>query len=95
LHRWTPDDYRLLIVLSKFVRYFLPSKTESETNCAISLEGQAITFTLGALEAMDSHAGLKRAMCIAVHMLFFKSGAYIGRTFVCVVKTSSGRARVG
>lgn len=52
------------------------------------LEGQVITFPLDALEAMDPLAGLKRAKRIATHTSFFKSGVCVGRTFVCVVKTS-------
>ncbi|KAI0272327.1 CNH domain-containing protein [Gloeopeniophorella convolvens] len=51
-------------------------------------EGQVITFPLDALEAIDPLAGLKRAKRIAAHTSFFKSGACLGRTFVCVVKTS-------
>lgn len=51
-------------------------------------EGQVITFPLEALEAMDPLAGLKRAKRIAAHTSFFKSGVCVGRTFVCVVKTS-------
>lgn len=51
-------------------------------------EGQVITFPLDALEAMDPLAGLKRAKRIAAHTSFFKSGVCVGRTFVCVVKTS-------
>jgi hypothetical protein len=51
-------------------------------------EGQVITFPLDALEAMDPLAGLKRAKRIAAGTSFFKSGICIGRTFVCVVKTS-------
>ncbi|KAI9510515.1 CNH domain-containing protein [Russula earlei] len=51
-------------------------------------EGQVITFPLDALEAMDPLAGLKRAKRIATHTSFFKSGVCVGRTFVCVVKTS-------
>jgi hypothetical protein len=47
-----------------------------------------ITFPLDALEAMDPLAGLKRAKRIAAHTSFFKSGICVGRTFVCVVKTS-------
>ncbi|KAN0129875.1 CNH domain containing protein, partial [Lactarius tabidus] len=47
-----------------------------------------ITFPLDALEAMDPLAGVKRAKRIAAHTSFFKSGICVGRTFVCVVKTS-------
>ena len=47
-----------------------------------------ITFPLDALEAMDPLAGLKRAKRIAAHTSFFQSGICVGRTFVCVVKTS-------
>ncbi|KAI0315023.1 CNH domain-containing protein [Amylostereum chailletii] len=51
-------------------------------------EGQVITFPLEALEAIDPMAGLKRAKRIASHTSFFKTGVCMGRTFVCVVKTS-------
>ena len=37
---------------------------------------------------MDPLAGLKRAKRIAAHTSFFRSGVCVGRTFVCVVKTS-------
>lgn len=47
-----------------------------------------ITFPLDALDPMDPTAGLKRAKRIASHTSFFKTGTCIGRTFVCVVKTS-------
>jgi hypothetical protein len=79
------DDYGLLIVLSGAVAYFLIYPTPA-SNC--SLEGQVITFPLDALEAMDPLAGLKRAKLIAAHTSFFKSVICVGRTFVCVVKTS-------
>jgi hypothetical protein len=58
------------------------------SNYSFFLEGQVITFPLDALEAMDPLAGLKRAKRIAAHTSFFKSGICVGRTFVCVVKTS-------
>ncbi|ETW79216.1 hypothetical protein HETIRDRAFT_478624 [Heterobasidion irregulare TC 32-1] len=51
-------------------------------------EGQVITFPLDALDAIDPMAGLKRAKRIASHTSFFKTGTCVGRTFVCVVKTS-------
>lgn len=47
-----------------------------------------ITFPLDALDAIDPMAGLKRAKRIASHTSFFKTGTCVGRTFVCVVKTS-------
>ncbi len=65
---------------------FLPSN--QRLTATFSLEGQVITFPLDALEAMDPLAGLKRAKRIAAHTSFFKSGVCVGRTFVCVVKTS-------
>jgi hypothetical protein len=78
------DDYGLLIVLSG-----APCVTVSQLLGAYSIvEGQVITFPLDALEAMDPLAGLKRAKRIAAHTSFFKSGVCVGRTFVCVVKTS-------
>jgi hypothetical protein len=79
------DGYGLLIVLSGVVVYFLIYPPPA-SNC--SSEGQVITFPLDALEAMDPLAGLKRAKRIAAGTSFFKSGICIGRTFVCVVKTS-------
>jgi hypothetical protein len=79
------DDYGLLIVLSGAVVYFLIYRLPA-SNCY--LEGQVITFPLDALEAMDPLAGVKRAKRIAAHTSFFKSGICVGRTFVCVVKTS-------
>ena len=78
------DDYGLLIVLSG-----APCIAVSQLLGAYSIvEGQVITFPLDALEAMDPLAGLKRAKRIAAHTSFFKSGVCVGRTFVCVVKTS-------
>jgi hypothetical protein len=52
------------------------------------IEGQVITFPLDALEALDPLMALKRAKRIAAHASFLKSGVCVGRTFVCVVKTS-------
>ena len=81
------DDYGLLIVLSGpdlFPYLYLTPAS----NCLPLSEGQVITFPLDALEAMDPLAGLKRAKRIAAHTSFFKSGICVGRTFVCVVKTS-------
>ena len=47
-----------------------------------------ITFPLDALEALDPLLALERAKRISTHTSFFKSGVCVGRTFVCVVRTS-------
>lgn len=47
-----------------------------------------ITFPLDALEPMDPNAGLKRAKRISSHTSFFKAGICLGKTLVCVVKSS-------
>jgi hypothetical protein len=38
---------------------------------------------------MDPQAGLRRGERIAAHTSFFKTGVCIGKTIVCVVKTSA------
>ena len=52
------------------------------------IERQVITFPLDALDPMDPLAGLKRAKRIASHISFFKAGVCLGKTLVCVVKSS-------
>jgi RHO1 GDP-GTP exchange protein 1/2 len=47
-----------------------------------------ITFPLDALDPRDPSAGLKRAKRVSAHTSFFKAGTCLGRTLVCVVKTS-------
>ena len=47
-----------------------------------------ITFPLDALDPMDPLSGLKRAKRIASHITFFKTGVCLGKTLVCVVKSS-------
>lgn len=51
-------------------------------------ERQVITFPLDALDPEDPLAGLKRAKRIASHISFFKAGVSLGKTLVCVIKTS-------
>lgn len=51
-------------------------------------ERQVITFPLDALDPMDPLAGLKRAKRISSHTSFFKAGICLGKTLVCVVKSS-------
>ncbi|KIK96714.1 hypothetical protein PAXRUDRAFT_825655 [Paxillus rubicundulus Ve08.2h10] len=51
-------------------------------------ERQVITFPLDALDPMDPMAGLKRAKRISSHTSFFKAGVCLGKTLVCVVKSS-------
>jgi hypothetical protein len=83
------DEYGLLIVLSGGSYAAVASLLGAYVYLYVfSKEGQVITFPLDALEAMDPLAGLKRAKRIAAHTSFFKSGVCVGRTFVCVVKTS-------
>jgi RHO1 GDP-GTP exchange protein 1/2 len=47
-----------------------------------------ITFPLEALDANDPMAGLRRAKKISSHTTFFKAGVCLGKTLVCVVKSS-------
>ncbi|KAI0832106.1 CNH-domain-containing protein [Trametes gibbosa] len=51
-------------------------------------ERQVITFPLDALDPMDPLSGLKRAKRIASHITFFKAGVCVGKTLVCVVKST-------
>ncbi|KAI0773286.1 CNH domain-containing protein [Trametes elegans] len=51
-------------------------------------ERQVITFPLDALDPMDPLGALKRAKRIASHISFFKAGVCVGKTLVCVVKSS-------
>ena len=51
-------------------------------------ERQVVTFPLEALDPMDPLAGLKRAKRISSHTSFFKAGICLGKTLVCVVKSS-------
>ena len=48
-----------------------------------------VTIPLDALDPMDPMGGLKRAKRIASHISFFKAGICLGKTLVCVVKTSA------
>ena len=47
-----------------------------------------ITFPLDALDPRDPSAGLKRAKRVSAHTTFFNVGVCLGKTLVCVVKTS-------
>lgn len=47
------------------------------------------TFTLDALDPSDPMGSLKRGRRISSHTSFFKAGICLGRTLVCVVKSSS------
>ncbi|TFK74994.1 CNH-domain-containing protein [Pluteus cervinus] len=51
-------------------------------------ERQVHTFPLDALNQNDPMAGLKRAKTISSHTSFFKAGYCLGRTLVCIVKSS-------
>ncbi|KZS94658.1 RhoGEF Rgf2, partial [Sistotremastrum niveocremeum HHB9708] len=52
-------------------------------------ERQVVTFPLEALDSQDPLAGLKRAKRVSSHTSFFKAGTCLGKTLVCVVKTSA------
>lgn len=47
------------------------------------------TFTLDALDPSDPMGSLKRGRRISSHTSFFRAGICLGRTLVCVVKSSS------
>ncbi|CAO1626941.1 unnamed protein product [Sympodiomycopsis kandeliae] len=55
----------------------------------ILAERSVHTFTLDALDPSDPMGSLKRGRRISSHTSFFKAGQCLGRTLVCVVKSSS------
>lgn len=55
----------------------------------ILAERSVHTFTLDALDPSDPMGSLKRGRRISSHTSFFKAGHCLGRTLVCVVKSSS------
>lgn len=55
----------------------------------ILAEKSVHTFTLDALDPSDPMGSLKRGRRISSHTSFFKAGQCLGRTLVCVVKSSS------
>ena len=55
----------------------------------ILAEKSVHTFTLDALDPSDPVGSLKRGRRISSHTSFFKAGQCLGRTLVCVVKSSS------
>lgn len=55
----------------------------------ILAEKSVHTFTLDALDPTDPVGSLKRGRRISSHTSFFKAGQCLGRTLVCVVKSSS------
>ncbi|PWN22962.1 CNH-domain-containing protein [Microstroma glucosiphilum] len=55
----------------------------------ILAERSVHTFTLDALDPADPMGSLKRGRRISSHTSFFKAGQCLGRTLVCVVKSSS------
>ena|ERR1700722_11283 len=80
------EEFQLLIVLSGV---FEPICSHKLISHEVSfLERQVITFPLEALDPNDPMSGLKRAKRISAHTSFFKAGACLGRTLVCVVKSS-------
>ncbi|KAI0339671.1 CNH-domain-containing protein [Trametopsis cervina] len=52
-------------------------------------EGVVVTFPMDALDPRDPLSGVKRAKRIASHISFFKAGVCLGKTLVCVVKSSA------
>ncbi len=92
------EDYQLLIVLSGMFPIHLDLSHVSTListllfpfipSCRACVERQVITFPLDALDPEDPLAGLKRAKRIASHISFFKAGVSLGKTLVCVIKTS-------
>lgn len=55
----------------------------------ILAEKSVHTFTLDALDPSDPMGSLKRGRRIASYISFFKAGQCLGRTLVCVVRSSS------
>lgn len=55
----------------------------------ILAERSVHTFTLDALDPADPMGSLKRGRRISSHTSFFRAGQCLGRTLVCVVKSSS------
>lgn len=55
----------------------------------ILAERSVHTFTLDALDPSDPMGSLKRGRRISSHTSFFRAGMCLGRTLVCVVKSSS------
>jgi hypothetical protein len=52
-------------------------------------ERSVTTFPLDCLDPNDPNAALKRGKRISSHTSFFKSGVCLGKTLVCVVKSST------
>jgi hypothetical protein len=81
------EGYQLLVVLSgESLSYYAGSSTMFFV--CYTIERQVITFPLDALDPNDPMAGLRRAKKISSHTTFFKAGVCLGRTLVCVVKSS-------
>lgn len=55
----------------------------------MTTERSVQTFPLDCLDPNDPSAALKRGKRISSHTSFFKSGMCLGKTLVCVVKSSS------
>ena len=80
------EDYQLLIVLSGESDISFDHFTNTHT--VLFTERSVITFPLEALDPRDPTAGLKRAKRISSHTSFFKAGICLGKSLVCVVKSS-------
>jgi hypothetical protein len=79
------DDHGLLIVLSSAAVYFLIYRLPA-SNWLFRWSGDHVPTGRARSDGPSSRA--ERAKRIAAHTSFFKSGICVGRTFVCVVKTS-------
>jgi hypothetical protein len=53
------------------------------------LERSVTAFPLEFLDPTDTSAALKRGKRLSSHTSFFKSGICLGRTLLCIVKSSS------
>ncbi|KAF9260341.1 CNH-domain-containing protein [Marasmius fiardii PR-910] len=54
----------------------------------VLLESQVFTYTLDILDPTDPKAGLRHARRISSNTSFFKTGKCLGRTLICIVKST-------
>lgn len=86
------EEFQLLVVLSG------KSRLQQTEGCAdladpvdrvLAVERSVTAFPLEALDPTDTSAALKRGKRLSSHTSFFKSGICLGRTLLCIVKSSS------